>query len=109
MAVKLLLDNNISDWGFIVIICNVLVPAGHRQHYGFVLIGAHKPLVRDGSHFDDLTVQIEKPESGERKETLSRSFYSWGAPAQRDEQQDVGAELPELLLNSVKAAGIQHN
>lgn len=56
MAVKLLRDNEISDWVFIVIICNVLVPAGHRQDYDFVVIGAHKPLVRDSSHFDDLIV-----------------------------------------------------
>lgn len=56
MAVKLLLDNEISDWVFIVIICNVLVPAGHRQDYDFVVIGAQKPLVRDSSHFNDLIV-----------------------------------------------------
>lgn len=55
-AVKLLLDNNISDWVFIVIICNVLVPAGHRQDYDFVVIGAHQLLVRDGSRSADLIV-----------------------------------------------------
>lgn len=56
MAVKLLLDNNISDWVFIVIICNVLVPAGHSQDYDFVVIAAHKLLVRDSSGFGDLMV-----------------------------------------------------
>lgn len=56
MAVKLVLDNEISDWVFIVIICNVLVPAGHRQDYDFVVIGARKTLVRGSSHFDDLIV-----------------------------------------------------
>lgn len=54
MAGKLLLDNEISDWVFIVIICNVLVPAGHRQDYDFVVIGVHKPLVTGSSHLDDL-------------------------------------------------------
>lgn len=56
MAVKLLLDNNISNWVFIVIICNVLVPAGHSQDYDFVVVGALRLLVRDSSCFDDLIV-----------------------------------------------------
>lgn len=56
MAVKLLLDNNTSDWVFIVDICSVLAPAGHSQDYDFVVIGAHKLPERDSSRFGDLTV-----------------------------------------------------
>lgn len=52
MAVKLLLDNNISDWVFIVIVCNVAVPAGHSQDCGSVVIDAHKLLVRDSPCLD---------------------------------------------------------
>lgn len=52
VAVKLLLDNNISDWVFIVIVCNVAVPAGHSQDCGSVVIDAHKLLVRDSPCLD---------------------------------------------------------
>lgn len=56
VAVKLLLDNNISDWVFIVIVCNVAVPAGHSQDCGSVVIDAHKLLVRDSPCLDGVKI-----------------------------------------------------